>query len=264
VTHEEIQELLAGYALNALEPSEEEAVAEHLAGCPDCESEYLSLQGTVDRLAEAPAQQPTPDRMRSRVLASAEELFTHDTATEPAATILPFRPATTAQRRPVRRFDSWQWTRRLQWVAAAALVGALSFTTVNGIGMNRQNQAELTRDQAALALLTSTETTNNLLSRVPDSSAPADAHGHWFHRPGVMTQVCVGEFLSQPPAGRFYEVWFLQPSGWSPAGRMDVDASGYGRVIVLGSDGSGVSSVEVTLEQGQPSQPSTNVALRYV
>jgi hypothetical protein len=263
MTHQDIQELLPGYALDALEPAEEAAVAEHLAGCPSCEVEYLSLQRTVDRLAEAPAQRHAPARLRSRVLTSGEELLRNASVEHPAATILPVEPATALPGRAERRNHGWLWARRLQWLAAAAIVGALSFTTVKGITINRQNAAELARENAALALLTSTETANNLLARVPQANVPEQAHGHWFHRAGVMTQVCVAEFLPQPPSSQFYEVWLLQSNDWMPAGRMDVDANGYGRVIVLGSDGSEVRSVEVTLERGQPSKPSANVLLRF-
>jgi len=263
MTHSEIQELVAGYALDALDTSEEAIVADHLGDCPTCLAEYHSLLVAVDGLAAAPLQEGPPASLRARMLASAAEVFAGGSVSSPRAAILPFEPAARPAPRPGGRFDRLPRLRRFEWLAAAVLVAALSVTTVNGLNSNRQNQAELSRDQAALALLTSTETTNDMLLRGSLANVPATAHGHWFHRTGVMTQVVVGEFLAPAPAGQHYEVWLLQSSGWSPAGQMDVDASGYGRIIVLGSDGSGIRSVEVTLEQGKPSLPSPAVALHF-
>jgi len=262
VTHSEIQELVAGYALDALDASEETIVADHLPICPTCAAEYHRLLEVVDRLGGAPAQDDAPASLRSRVLASADQFFADQAAPAAPLPVLPL-PVGRRAARPPRRFDRPLQMRRFEWLAAAVLIVTLSVTTANMFGSNRQNQAELTRDNAALALLTSTETTNDQLARGTLANLPADTHGHWFHRAGVMTQVIVGEFLPPPPAGQHYEVWLLRASGSSSAGRMHIDATGYGRVIVMGSDGSDVRAVEITLEQGQPVQPGASIALRF-
>jgi len=259
VTHAEIQELVAGYTLDALDASEETIVADHLPDCPTCTAEYHRLVKVIDQLGAAAPRDDPPARLRSRLLASTEELFAGQPAPVSPAAVLPFQAARRRAAYPRSPFP----VHRFEWLAAAVLVVALAVTAANLFGSNRQTQAELTRDNAALALLTSTETMNDQLAPGTLANLPADAHGHWFHRASVMSQVIVGEFLPPPPTGQHYEVWLLRASGWASAGRMDTDATGYGRVIVRGSDGSDVRAVEVTLERGQPAQPSGSIALRF-
>lgn len=262
MTHDEIRDLLAGYAIDALTAEETSAVAEHLASCPDCSSELASLQVAVDALAGAVPQLPAPERLRARLLLDAPE----------APTIAYGAPTTPHARRsrraslPARltaivgNVGTRQLMRRAMSVAAVLLVVALSATTLSALSAVRHSQDELLRDRAALGLLTSTETTNDLLTRQADS-LPADAHGHWFHRPEVMTQVVVGERLPQPGASQRYVVWMQQAGSWIAAGELPVDATGYGRLVVLGSDGSAVRTVVITLETGPASQPGPTVLL---
>jgi hypothetical protein len=137
----------------------------------------------------------------------------------------------------------------------------LSVTTLSTVRTSQQAQQELVEDRAALGLLTSTETTNDLLGRA-STGLPADAHGHWFHRPGVTTQVVVGERLPSPPPGQRYMVWMRLERGRTAVGDLKVDDTGYGRLIIMGSDGSEASGVEVTLETDAAFEPGSAVMLR--
>ena len=63
-THDEWDELAAGYALHALEPDEEQRFTEHLAGCDECvgllrEHELVAAQ--LGALAHAEADMPAPE-----------------------------------------------------------------------------------------------------------------------------------------------------------------------------------------------------------
>src|SRR5918912_4436757 len=65
---EDIHELAAGYALDALDPAERDAFDAHLAECWRCREELASLQEAAAALAagvEAPAP---PSALRGRVL----------------------------------------------------------------------------------------------------------------------------------------------------------------------------------------------------
>jgi anti-sigma factor RsiW len=59
VTHEELQELLAAYALDAVSPEEREEIEAHLAECPRCQEEvaaHLQVAGVLGSLGgSAPA-----------------------------------------------------------------------------------------------------------------------------------------------------------------------------------------------------------------
>jgi anti-sigma-K factor RskA len=73
------RELLPGFVLGSLEPGEERAVREHVAGCDSCRQELEGLQGVTDSLALLlPSAEPSADfagrlaaRVRSRAGAAA-------------------------------------------------------------------------------------------------------------------------------------------------------------------------------------------------
>jgi anti-sigma factor RsiW len=57
VTHDEITELLASYALDAVSPEEAAEIEEHLAGCPRCRAElaaHREVAGVLGNLGGAP------------------------------------------------------------------------------------------------------------------------------------------------------------------------------------------------------------------
>ena len=64
--------------------------------------------------------------------------------------------------------------------------------------------------------------------------------------------------------GQAYYGWLRRKDGsWQPAGRFSLNQQGYGRLILPGSDGTGVSGVEVT-RQGEPGTvPAGTVVLRW-
>jgi len=66
----QVREELGGYVLGALEPGEREAVAEHLAGCPDCAAEHARLAALPPLLAHAEGLEipAPPPAVKERVL----------------------------------------------------------------------------------------------------------------------------------------------------------------------------------------------------
>jgi len=59
--------LTGAYALNALDPAEDETFRHHLAGCRRCAQEARELAETAARLGAA-AGSPVPPELRARVL----------------------------------------------------------------------------------------------------------------------------------------------------------------------------------------------------
>jgi len=113
-----------------------------------------------------------------------------------------------------------------------------------------------------LALLTSTETIEHRLTPVADPTSPE--HEHWYHRPGIATQVLVIEMMPVLPSGESYVGWLRHADGsWQRAGRFSLDAYGYGRLILTGSDGVGVQQVVVTRQDTETSGPAGAVVLRW-
>ena len=68
---DELHELSALYALDALEGADRERFEEHLAGCDDCRRELESLRAAGASLAYAVAAPEPPARLRGRILEAA-------------------------------------------------------------------------------------------------------------------------------------------------------------------------------------------------
>lgn len=240
MTHAEVSELLPLYALNALDEAEIPALEEHVSECDACAAELRSFESVAGGMGSAVPVLTPPAQLRERLLAS-------------AAAHAP--DARSRQRGRLLRFPS----RAPSWLAAAVLVVALASAAAAGFARDAADRAQLRTDDAALALLTSTETTVDRLEPVA-SGLPANAHGHWYHRDGVSTQVIVGEFLPPLGGGQQYAVWERTGQAWQRVGELD----SRGRLVLLGSDGSRVVAVEVTRDAGAAAQPRGDVVLRFV
>jgi hypothetical protein len=222
--HEEAESILPSYALGAFD-GDVEALQRHLASCPVCSTQLAHFLEATTRLAEAVPMLDPPARLRTAVL-------THN-----------------AVRQADRRFRQTRWRPFAGMLLAAAavliLVVGLAGHSIQQQGQLRVAQAQLALDGQGLALLTSTETTVQRLE--PVIPLGDQAHGHWYHRPGIQTQVLVAEFMPPPPAGEAYFGWLQRADGSIEAsGRFTLDSQGYGRLILVGHDGADVQSAIVT------------------
>ena len=71
MTHDEIEELLGAYALDAVEPDEADEVERHLADCPRCRAEVAGHREVAAALAHAGADAPAG--VWARIAGSLEE-----------------------------------------------------------------------------------------------------------------------------------------------------------------------------------------------
>jgi anti-sigma factor RsiW len=67
MTCDAVQSLLHPYIDGELAPAQATAVAEHLASCDACSSDYQSLLTTVQTLREGLVQYQAPDVLRARI-----------------------------------------------------------------------------------------------------------------------------------------------------------------------------------------------------
>jgi anti-sigma factor RsiW len=72
-TNEDLHELTAAYALDALDADERSAYEAHLADCERCRADLDDLGGTVGALAIAAEGPAPPDALRDRILVAARE-----------------------------------------------------------------------------------------------------------------------------------------------------------------------------------------------
>jgi anti-sigma-K factor RskA len=70
VTHEELQELIPLYALDALAPDEATGVEAHLHTCERCQRELVVLRNVAALLAAGVAQVPPPPELRRQIIDS--------------------------------------------------------------------------------------------------------------------------------------------------------------------------------------------------
>ncbi len=242
MTHEDVVSLLPSYALGALDDVTE--LEAHLNHCDRCSAQLASYLEATSRLGAAVAPASPPAALRESILRAR------------TAEISPISRRVSA---PLRPFNGYT----LATIAALLLI-ALG---LGGWAFSQKQQLEATRselalDQRGLALLTSTETSVERLQPVPPLGG--EAHGHWYHRTGVSTQVLVIEFMPAPPAGQSYVGWLRQSDGsWRQVGRFALDSQGYGRIILVGDDGSKVRAVVVTRQSEGSLVPTGAVVLRW-
>ena len=79
----DLHELVAAYALNALDDDDRAAFEEHLAGCERCTAELAELRDTAAALAYVPDTVAPPAALRSRIL---------ETARAERPNVVPLRP----------------------------------------------------------------------------------------------------------------------------------------------------------------------------
>lgn len=175
-------ELVALYALDALDPAEEKAFEEHLAGCAECRAELDSLRATAASLAWA-VEGPAPPRALGEVIAERARR-------ERQENVVALRP-----RRALRAVTAVA-------AAAALVLGVWAASLHRTLGHERSAHARLVRLLAA-----------------PDARVVSLAEGAGslvVGRDGEAALV----FRSLPPAGsgKTYEAWVVEGSTPKPAG----------------------------------------------
>lgn len=185
----QVYPLLAGYALEALDPDEQRLVDAHLASCEACQAVLEDYQQISDGLVETAVPVPPPARLRARVLGAAASSF------EP------------------RR---WHGIRNIFLSQRAAVVGAavilllavVNITMlVNTQKMMQDYQAlnqQFEASQTALALLAYPE---SQISVIDDASY----YGTLVYDPQGQVAVLNIWGLAPLPEGQDYQVWLIEP-----------------------------------------------------
>jgi anti-sigma-K factor RskA len=185
----DLHELVAPYALDALDDDERERFERHLAECERCTAELAELQGAVGALAVAAEGPEPPASLRGRVLEAARA--------DGAGKVIPL---------PQRR---WAFPAAATLAAAAALVaiGLGVWATSLSHSLDREREA---KDGYAQAL--------RLLGGGAQAKALVDAEGALLVPPGGGEAALVVCGLSPAPTGKTYEAWVIEGGTPRPAG----------------------------------------------
>ncbi len=238
--HSTFQDNLAAYALGALDPDETGALEAHLTTCDACRAELSAYRGlSAGLLAAFPARAPRRDVRRNleKLLARRE-----------------------GRARP--RF-SWSLGQVVFAGLLAALVG-LNLLTVSQVYSLRKEQAELldqrTSEQTAIAMLA-----------YPSTQPVA------FEQNGVSGSLLIDKQrnlvavfawnLAQPPAGKTYQMWLIDPKGDRTSGGFLVPEAGYPFVMAVVRSPqplSGFTGFGITLEPSGGSPAPTGPKVLHV
>ena len=225
----DLHELVAPYALHALDDDERERFERHLAGCERCTAELAELQQAVRGLAFAAEGAEPPPELRERVLDAARA--------EGGAEVIPFR--------------------RRRWaLPAAAAVAAAAACVAIGLGiwaaslsrsLDRERDAKGAYERAA-QLLAAKATAKPLSGADGSLLVAAD---------GRAALVVCG--LAGAPSGKTYEAWVIRAGNPRPAGLFH---GGRGcSPLLLTHIVSPRSLVAVTLERAGGEQKPTGMVL---
>lgn len=208
---EDLHQLAAAYALDALDDAERQAFEAHYKDCPTCVVEVEEFRAVAGGLAETAAT-PPPDQLRSSVMA--------------AISATPQEGTTPALAESSRSAQSW--------LAAAAVVVLLALGAIGWSLLDRDpnvDQVANAPDAVAVALAGST------------SEQTAELEIVWSDARGQVAVIASG--LDELPDGVAYALWFITDGGVVPAALFrpdggeirtvldvdDVDAAGWGITI---------------------------------
>ncbi|MGH2407032.1 MAG: anti-sigma factor domain-containing protein [Candidatus Limnocylindrales bacterium] len=251
LTCEHVRDLAAGFVLDALGPTEMDAVRAHLATCAQPHPELAELGGVVPYLAELPEPLEPPAALKGRLMAAIEaEVAAARTA---AAPTVPQRPAPIsidverARRRPL-------FTPRLALqLAAVLLIAVLGGWDLLLLGQTQaaQQEAQLLRDAIGAAGAPGAH-----VGGVAGTKEQPGASGFVAIAASRGTGYLVVEGLAPAPTGKVYQAWYIAGGVPRSAGLM---ATSDGLAVLALSGADPVETVALTIEPAggsvQPTLP---------
>jgi anti-sigma-K factor RskA len=255
-TEHTFDDVVASYALGALDADERIAFESHLATCPRCQGELAEYRRVVTAIGVGVDRAPLPEALKARTLAR---------ATAPSPRLEAGAGVPEARR-------SWGW---LQAAAAVLVIAALTAyvaalrSTVNVLSRELASATELAetlRQELATLKLEHTQLASTVdVLGSPDlvridlrgTSPAVSATGRAYIslNQGIVFSVAG---LPALPQGRVYQLWLIPPGAPAPisAGLIPVDASGGAQMTAgLPPGVSAVGTVAVTNEPGPVGSP---------
>jgi len=246
-------DLLASYALDALEEDERNAVDAHLSGCAQCQVELVHLQTAVDALPlAAPAVVP-PARARARLLqriaSDQGDVVDGVDGTVQVNQASQARPRPQVPQRPrqepIRMApppSMGNWSTWGGWAVATASVAVAAFTGWQSL--TAQQQAATLRTEVASLHATVREHVTALdqidpaqarLAAVRGAGSTATIQGRLVYQPDGQTVLAVLENLPALEPDHVYQLWLMpRAPGAAPvsAGTLLPGPSGAGSLVI--------------------------------
>jgi anti-sigma-K factor RskA len=228
VTHEEYKEMLAAYALGALETAEARALEEHLGGCTDCRAEVIEWRETAGALALAAAPVEPPTELRARILEGVRAVRqdagdARNGGASAAAEAVAGSGAKTVSNvieMPLDTRRRWSTGMRLGVIAAAVAVFSLAaslFVVWNRLNnLQRQYEREHTAVEVLARQLAEEREVRELLTapgsrttQLAGTSAAQQASAKLAFDPQTGRAMLFAYNLPPAPAGKAYQLWYI-------------------------------------------------------
>ncbi len=266
VRHQEIEELLGAYALDAVDDAEQALVDEHLLACPKCRAELAehrevtatlahsgatAPEGIWERIVDALEEPPPPMRVELRPLDDQGDLrqyfpagSTRPSHPEPpvAEAAYPDNVVVLPRRRQVA----------LRVVATAAVL--LSFTLIGGLvvhTLNQRDQIDAARQEVALA-----DQAFDALGDGSSRSTLLRSEDELMQARAVISEEGDGFiFANDLPAldGQVYQLW-----GVTPGRAVSLGVLGAAPELKSFSSFEGVTALMITIEDSPGVEESDN------
>lgn len=222
--HDEVENLVAGWVLGALDGDELERVRAHVETCPICRETAMRLGRAVGALPLEVEEVDPPAGLRERILAAAAtSRGSTESVALPKTRTKQYRPATLAGR-------PRGWVPA--YAAAATVVLALVVGLIAGDLVGRQAPLPAAVVRSALA--------------GHQALASAKANVIDLRSDGVVLVDFSG--LPQLDSGKVYEIWLITAGGRAdPAGVFVPDANG-SKFVLVAKSLSGYAQMAVTIE----------------
>lgn len=218
----DMHDLVAAYALDALESEEQRGFEAHLETCAKCREELALLQGATSSLAEANRIEPPPD-LKQKVMSQA--------------------PGEVSRPEPLPADDRSR--SGLAWTfAAAAAAVALVFVGLWALTSSRLSDAE-----RVTAVVEATDAGFIELSGTQGTAK-------FVYSLSLGEGVFAGGSLASPPDEQVYQLWLVEDSGPIPSSTFRPEGSG--TVLVEGvSPG---QTIAMTIEpEGGSDEPTGDI-----
>ena len=207
-THEEIQDLLGAFALDAVDDDERDVIEAHLVGCPRCRAEVEGYRETAALLAHSGER--APEGVWDRIAEALDEA-------PPALDLARIVSARRASRTiPLR-------------MAAATMAIAAAVTLFLGVAIGRNDNGNLDRleqlardmekgvvHNAAFAALS-----NRQAEQIELASADGKPMAKIVRLPDGTGYLVPTDNLGRPPSGRVYQLWAVRSDAKISLGVLD-------------------------------------------
>jgi anti-sigma factor RsiW len=224
VTHDEVQELLGAFALDAVEGDEADEVERHVRSCPRCRAEVEMHRETAGWLAQGGGD--APDGVWDRIASSLEE--------EPPPLDMP-------------RILSWEQRpsrTRGRVVQAVAGVAAALVLVLGGVAVHQQRQIDKIEDRTGLEQALASALSHPKARQV--TLQPPTGRGVSVQAVVLPdgTGYLAGDALEGRDASRTYQLW-----GISDAKVVSLGVLGHRPAIVAFHAGADVRTLAITEEE---------------